>query len=393
MRQFALALLLVAAGALHSASRLVPGLLSAQNGAQGQAVAVQAIAAPTRPLPPEEDSAGVAKFSFIAYGDTRGRQDGVELQYEHGLVVRGMLAAIERLETTEYPVRFVLQSGDAVVDGGDARQWNTSFVGLINRLTTDGGVAYFLAPGNHDVSAAENLDSSQRLQGLRNYLQAMSQLIPPDRAQRRLAGYPTYAFGYGNTFVVALDSNIANDMTQYNWVKAQLEGLDRKRYVHIVALFHHPVISSGPHGGPKLEPPSAAMRARYMPLFRAHHVNAVFAGHDHLFEHWVERYTDDTGRHRMDLVTSAGGGAPLYTYQSEPDLTDYLRANQAATVRVEHLVKPGPEPSDNPYHFVIVHVNGERLDMEVVGVDWGSGFSPYPGRSNTVGLSDSASLR
>ena len=365
---------------------VLPGLVVGQGNQTPQAV--QAIAAPKRPLPPENDSAGVAKFSFIDYGDTRGRQDGVQLQYEHGLVVSGMLAAIKQLETTAYPVRFVLQSGDAVVNGGDARQWNISFVGLINRLTTEGGVSYFLAPGNHDVTVAENLDAPQRQQGLRNYLQAMSGLIPPDHAQRRLAGYPTYAFGYGNTFVVALDSNIANDLTQYNWVKAQLEGLDRKRYVNVVALFHHPVFSSGPHGGPKLEPPSAAMRTRYMPLFRANHVNATFTGHDHLFEHWVEHYTDSTGRHRMDLVTSAGGGAPLYTYQGEPDLTEYLRVNQAARVQVEHLVKPSPQPSDNPYHFVIVHVNGEHMDMEVVGVDWGSGFSPYPYRSNKVDLSD-----
>ena len=366
---------------------LLPGLVVGRGNQAPQAV--QAIAAPKRPLPPEEASAGVSKFSFIGYGDTRGDQDGVQLQYEHGLVVDGMLAAIKRLETTEYPVRFVLQSGDAVVNGEDAQQWNISFVGVINRLTTVGGVPYFLAPGNHDVTEAENQDSPLRQQGLRNYLQAMSQLIPPDNAQRRLAGYPTYAVGYGNTFVIALDSNIADDITQYKWVKAQLEGLDRKRYVNIVALFHHPVFSSGPHGGPTLEPPSAAMRARYMPLFRANHVNAAFTGHDHLFEHWVEHYTDNTGRHRMDLVTSAGGGAPLYTYQGEPNLTAYLRANKAARVQVEHLVKPGRQPSDNPYHFVIVHVNGEDMDMEVVGVDWGSGFSPYRRHSNKVGLSDS----
>jgi len=24
-----------------------------------------------------------------------------------------------------------------------------------------------------------------------------------------------------------------------------------------------------------------------------------------------------------------------------------------------------------------VHVNGEKIDIEVVGVDWGRGFSPY----------------
>src|SRR2546422_4108204 len=157
-------------------------------------LAVRAIAAAKRPLPLEDASAGVTKFSYIVYGDTRGRADGVELQYEHGLVVDGMLAAIQQLESTDYPVRWVMNTGDAVFDGGDVRRWNNSFVGLVNRITTEGGLPYFLAPGNHDVTVAENLDNPQRQQGLRNYLQAMSQLIPPDNARRRLAGYPTYAF-------------------------------------------------------------------------------------------------------------------------------------------------------------------------------------------------------
>ena len=55
---------------------------------------VQAISPPTTPLPPEAASAGVAKYSFIAYGDTRGRRDGVAIQYEHSLIVDSMLAQI-----------------------------------------------------------------------------------------------------------------------------------------------------------------------------------------------------------------------------------------------------------------------------------------------------------
>ena len=54
------------------------------------------------------------------------------------------------------------------------------------------------------------------------------------------------------------------------------------------------------------------LRKRYMPLFNAQRVRIVFSGHEHLFEHWVERYTDASGAHRMDLVVSGGGGAPLY---------------------------------------------------------------------------------
>ena len=128
------------------------------------------------------------------------------------------------------------------------------------------------------------------------------------------------------------------------------------------------------------------MRARYMPLFRTHHVKALFTGHDHLYEHWAEHYTDGTGRHRMDLITTAGGGAPIYTYQGEPDLTDYLRSNAAAKVQVEHLVKPGLQRGDNPYHFVLVRVDGDRMNVDGIGVDWGTSFQPY--RSNKVELRD-----
>lgn len=366
---------------------IAPAMMRGQAPQTAQAPAtVQAIARPRNPLPPEDASANVTKFSYFVYGDTRGRRDGTEVQYEHSLVVDAMLGTIKRLQATEYPVKFVIQTGDAVVNGGDARHWNASFVSLINRLTTDGGVPYFLAPGNHDVSAAQTLESPQRQQALRNYLQAMSLLIPPDNMARRLSEYPTYAFGYGNTFVLALDSNIGEDQTQYDWAKAQLEGLDRKRYVNVVAVFHHPPFASGPHGGARTEPQSQAMRTRYMPLFRTHHVKVVLTGHDHLFDHWVERYTDATGRYRMDLVTTAGGGAPLYGYQGEPDIAEYLRSNQASRVALEHLVKPGLAPGENPYHFVIVRVDGDRMDLEVVGVDFGANWKPY--RSNRAELTD-----
>ena len=346
----------------------------------------RAIAPPVASLPPEADSRNVTRFSFLVYGDTRGRQDGTALQYEHSLVVSSMLAEIKRLHDTQYPVRFVLQSGDAVVNGGDAHQWNSSFNPLINRLTVEGGVPYFPVAGNHDVTPALTADAPERQPGLRNYLDAFSALIPANGSRRRLSGYPTYAVAYGNTFVLAIDSNIAADDKQYQWVKGQLEGLDRSRYVNVIALFHHPPFSSGPHGGSNVEAPTAALRSRYMPLFHTHHVRAVFSGHDHLFEHWVERYTDGAGAHRMDLVVSGGGGAPLYTYQGEPNLAEYLRANESSKVALEHLVKPGVEPGSSPYHFLMVRVDNEHLDMEVHGVDWGGNFRPY--RTSAVELRD-----
>ena len=72
--------------------------------------------APKNPLPAEAASAAVTKFSFIVYGDTRGRHDGTALQAEHQLVVESMLATIKTAAGPD-AIRFVLQSGDAVVNG------------------------------------------------------------------------------------------------------------------------------------------------------------------------------------------------------------------------------------------------------------------------------------
>lgn len=347
---------------------------------------VTPISPPATPLPPEEQSSGIRRFSFIAYGDTRSSRDGKELQYEHSVVVDSMLASIKRLAATPSPIRFVLQSGDAVANGEVAREWNVSFTPLVNRLTTEGGVSYFLVPGNHDVTGAETVDAPGRQVGLRNYLDAMAKIIPPEGSPRRLTGYPTYAFGYGNTFVIGLDADIASDDIQYQWVKDQLEGLDRSRYPNVMVFCHQAPFSSGPHGGPLVEAATAGLRTRYMPLFQTHHVRVVLSGHEHLFEHWVERYTDGGQAYRMDLIVSGGGGAPIYTYSGEPDLKAFLQANQASHVTLEHLVKPSVDPGQNPYHYLIVHVDGDRMDVEVIGVDWGAHFEPY--RTNKASLQD-----
>lgn len=365
----------------------VPLTAVAQDEAPEESETVVAIEAPRYPLPEESVSAETTTFSFIVYGDTRGRRDGENLQYEHSLIVDSMLRTIETMRTGQDPVRFVLQSGDAVVNGQDPSQWNVSFVGLINRITSEAGLPYFLAPGNHDVTPSADLESPGRQTGLRNYLSAISKLIPADGASRRLDGYPTYAFGYGNTFVLALDSNIAADSTQLAWASRQLEGLDRERYIHVVAFFHHPPYSSGPHGGQRIERPTADVRANFMPLFRKHGVDMVFTGHEHLFEHWIERFKDGTGQwRRMDQIVSGGGGAPIYPYTGEPDLRKYRADAAADSVSTMHLVRPSLDRGLNPYHYVVVHVDGPDVSLDVVGVDWGRGFKPY--QSSRTTLSD-----
>jgi Calcineurin-like phosphoesterase len=369
-------------------------------------VLVRPIAPPATPLPSEAASAGIKRFSFIAYGDTRSGGaadvpgDGQILQVEHSLVVDRMIARVRQGAFTPFPVRFALQSGDAVLRGQNAAALNVSFSPIIERLTRAANIPFFFSVGNHDVTTMPPGDPGRSL-GLHNTLTAISKLIPAEGSPRRLSGYPTYAFGYGNAFFIAFDSNIAGDQLQLAWVADQLEHLDRARFPHVFAFFHHPPFSAGPHGGAsaapmpgtgakapdRLEPQSVAIRNLYMPLFRKHHVTMTIAGHDHLLDHWVERYASGGTTFRMDAIVTGGGGAPSYRYAGEPDLRAYTTAAAKENVRVEHVMRPGSAPEENPHHFIVVQVDGDRLSLEVVSVGPGD-YTPYPGGRSKLDLID-----
>jgi hypothetical protein len=375
-----------------------------------QWVAVRPIEPPATPLPSEAASAGVTRFSFIGYGDTRSGPpqpgvsgDGEVVHPEHTRVVDRMIASAKELAATPFPVRFVLQSGDAVLRGQSAAMWNVSFSPIIERLTKGANIPYFFSVGNHDVGTNPPGDPGRAV-GLHNTLTAMSRIMPPEGSPRRLSGYPTYAFGYGNAFFIALDSNIASDPVQFSWVADQLDHLDRVRYHHVIAFFHHPPYSSGPHGGgsadpvpgtgrkapDRTEPQSIAIRTMYMPLFRKHHVRLLVTGHDHLYDHWVERYDSNGATFRIDTVVTGGGGAPIYAYIGEPDLRAYAGASPTENIRVEHLMKPGDTPADNPHHFVLIRVDGDKLSLEVISTRE-TGYTPYKGGTSKISLSDSGS--
>src|SRR5262249_36886682 len=159
-------------------------------------------------LPSETASARVKKFSFFVYGDTRSQgpsrsgeppPDGREIQRQHGAVVDAMLTTAKTLGRTDFPARFVVSTGDAVLYGPNGKMWNVSYVPVADRLTRDGGLPFFFAPGNHDTTTRP-VGDPERTRGLRNTLRAMSRLMPPDGSPRRLDRYPTFSFGYGNSF-------------------------------------------------------------------------------------------------------------------------------------------------------------------------------------------------
>ena len=57
-------------------------------------------------------------------------------------------------------------------------------------------------------------------------------------------------------------------------------------------------------------------------------------------------------------------------------LEAYLAANAARKVRIEHLIRPGATIVDNPHHFVVVRVDGDRVSLEVVAAP-AMPYTPY----------------
>ena len=87
-------------------------------------------------------------------------------------------------------------------------------------------------------------------------------------------------------------------------------------------LVHQPPFSLGDHCGAALD------EADWLPLFEAHHVRAVFAGHDHAYERMERR--------GVRYFVSGGGGAPVYR---EHGCAAYDRAARRVYRPVHHLLR------------------------------------------------------
>src|SRR6266542_5825357 len=78
---------------------------------------------------------------------------------------------------------------------------------------------------------------------------------------------------------------------------------------------------------------------------------------------------EEVGEHRLDHVITGGGGAQLYAYSGDSDTRDYIKNNADQKVTLDRIAKPAYEPGQGAYHYVLVKVDGDRISLEVIGVD------------------------
>lgn len=285
--------------------------------------------------PPRDDDA--ADFHFLVYGDNR-TDDAA-----HASVVRAMTAA---------PSEFLVHTGDLVGNGGKPEHWQTFFDIEAPLL---GSRPFFSAVGNHEL-----VDKS----GVA-YATYFAERVPP-RAEElaRTVRWGSARFFFLNGMVSFTSS------FQRSWLEKALSEADAEpglRWRIVVA--HHGPWSSGPHGGN-----DRMLEGKVPELMRAHHVDIVFSGHDHLYERGVGD--------GLPFVVSGGGGAPVYEIKQRVS-----QSRRAESVR--HFVDVAV--SDASLRLTATRVDGtiiERCGLSKVagaGADWDCDPAPSPAAPSAGG--------
>jgi PKD repeat protein len=202
-------------------------------------------------------------FTFVVLSDT---QDQLPLfsQSERFKLVADSIAA-------QPDVAFVLITGDLVNDGSDLANWNRFFDAGRAMLAN---TTLYTALGNHELSDALYYD----IFGLPSY----------------------YSFDCGDAHFTVLDST-KGISAQTTWLGSDLGSSQPWKFV----AFHHPLYTSDPNhfGG------WANLRSEWEGLFQAHGVDAVWNGHMHTYERYLEN--------DIQYMVMGTGGAPLYQLGTE----------------------------------------------------------------------------
>ncbi|MCD6378945.1 metallophosphoesterase [bacterium] len=209
---------------------------------------------------------------LIVYGDTRTNHK------DHQRVVNAILKAGPEV---------VFHTGDMVANGRHQAQWDT-FNAITSKLRETS--EFFPVLGNHENNSDLYFDNFE---------------LPNNERW--------YSVNRGGVHFIILDScsGIDTVSAQYSWLKLDLEEA-KKSFSFIVALFHHPPFSTGPHTEDE-----KGLRDTIVPLFESYDVDVVFSGHDHDYERSLYN--------GIYYIVSGGGGAPLYDQERKSEYSQVFR--------------------------------------------------------------------
>ena len=181
----------------------------------------------------------------------------------------------------------VILAGDIAYYQGTAEDFRNCFDPFWGRFRP----RWHPVPGNHDYESA----------GAAPYFAYFGEAAgPPGR------GY--YTVTAGDWLILMLNSNVpaSRGSPQFEFARAALE---RQRTPCTMAVWHHPLFSSGPNGG------TPAMRDMWA-LLESSRAEIVVSGHDHLYERFARQLSDGTADavNGIRQIVAGTGGAELSNF-------------------------------------------------------------------------------
>lgn len=244
------------------------------------------------PLPKESN-----EFTFIALGDNRPAGSGQPPTE----VFKRILTEVGWIHPA-----FVLSTGDLIYGNEESIDQYRKECAWIKPVLASIGVPFFSAPGNHEINGRAEFQAE--------YV--------------KLLGSMYGSFDYGGCRFIALATDTAETTAKYtseevSWLDSALSS---KKPAFIYQ--HRPVfarqVKDQEDGAAVADGPSFAAK------FAANNVQAVFEGHDHVFNH--------QSHNGVEYYIAGGAGAPL-----------------------------DANPEDGGFfHYVLVHVKNGKADFTVM---------------------------
>ena len=237
------------------------------------------------------------KPDSVRFGVIGDSGTGEKAQYE----TAAQMAAVH----ARFQFDFVIMLGDNIYGRKSPADFERKFEDPYRPLL-DLGVKFYASLGNHD-------ETNERLYKPFN-----------------MNGKRFYNFQQGNAEFFVLDSNYM-DRDQVDWLQSQLSG---SHAAWKICYFHHPLYSDARAHGPDTD-----LRKVLEPIFLAHGVSVVFAGHQHVYE----RLKPQNG---------------IY----------YFVLGNSGQLRF-HDLKPSPQTDkgfDTDRTFGLVEIDGKQLNFQVI---------------------------
>jgi predicted phosphodiesterase len=244
----------------------------------------------------------LSNFNFVVIGDTRTRHD------LHRRVV-------EQIVKTEPD--FVLHTGDLVTDGYDTEQW-PNFFDIEREMLRN--TVFFPVLGNHERNNAR----------FHEFFDVKT---------------PYYSFNWGTAHFTLLDTDLANWSVspgererfwteQVRWLEQDLQKAEKADFRFLI-MHHPPMTAYNEPNHISKETPGL------IPLCEKYKVTALFAGHDHNYQHHI--------LNGIHYIITGGGGAPL--------------------ANVDTPIKGITQKVEKVEHYVKVIVEGKKARTEAIALD------------------------